>query len=273
MEGGSGPAHDVPAPDDPAPGTIAPVFAAPAPRVVGPPAARDPERFAPVFVLAPARSNSSVVTAMLGRHPALCAFPELGLFRKATVAELLVDPPGWKGAPARRRLAGLLRALAEHHDGAQTAETVAEAARWAEARGAWEGGDLLDHLLEFAAPRVGLRSRPRAPRATSTSSGSMTPTRGRGTSTSPDIRSRPSSPCTGPGPTRATGGSSPISSTISASGSGTTSTRGSGRSSRASRPNAHFASARRTCSTTPGRRCLRSASGWGSAPAPASSTR
>ncbi|HEX4521666.1 MAG TPA: hypothetical protein VH063_18975, partial [Gaiellaceae bacterium] len=104
----------------------------PAPLSVAPPAARDPLWHSPVFVLAPARSNSSIVTAMLGEHPRLCVFPELALFRKDTLGELLSDPPGWKGAPARLRLAGLLRALAEHHDGTQTPETVAAASRWVE---------------------------------------------------------------------------------------------------------------------------------------------
>ena len=121
---------------------------------------RDASRHAPVFVLSPARSNSSVVTAMLGQHPELCVFPELALFRKETVGELLSDPPGWKGAPARLRMAGVYRALAEHHDGAQTSDTVAAAARWVEARSAWDVADLFDHLLELAAPRIGIEKSP-----------------------------------------------------------------------------------------------------------------
>lgn len=132
----------------------------PVPLSVAVPAARDPLWHSPVFVLAPARSNSSVVTAMLGQHPRLCVFPELALFRKGTVAELLTDPPGWKGAPARLRLAGLLRALAEHHDGRQTPETIAAASRFIEDRRAWGVGDILDHLLELAHPRIGLEKSP-----------------------------------------------------------------------------------------------------------------
>ena len=132
----------------------------PAPLSVAIPAARDPLWHAPVFVLAPARSNSSVVTAMLGQHPRLCVFPELALFRKATVAELLIDPPGWKGPPARLRLAGLLRALAEHHDGRQTPETIAAASRFLEDRREWGVGDILDHLLDLARPRLGLEKSP-----------------------------------------------------------------------------------------------------------------
>jgi Sulfotransferase family len=132
---------------------------APALEIVPPPA-RDPLRFSPVFVLAPARSNSSVVTAMLGQHPALCVFPELALFRKERVGELLVDPPGWPGLPTRKRLAGVYRALAELHDGTQTPETVAAAARWVDARPSWHVADLLDHLLGLAVPRTGLEKSP-----------------------------------------------------------------------------------------------------------------
>lgn len=127
---------------------------------VAAPPERDPSWFSPVFVLAPARSNSSVVTAMLGEHPGLCVFPELALFRKATIDELLTDPPGWKGPATRLRLAGVFRALAEHHDGRQSPETVEAAARWVEGRRSWTVADLLDHLLGLAAPRIGLEKSP-----------------------------------------------------------------------------------------------------------------
>jgi hypothetical protein len=134
---------------------------APAPPVaVAAPPARDPMWFSPVFVLAPARSNSSVVTAMLGEHPDLCVFPELALFRKETVDALLTDPPGWRGPPTQLRMAGVYRALAEHHAGSQTEESVAAATAWVEARRSWSVGDLLDHLLGLAAPRIGLEKSP-----------------------------------------------------------------------------------------------------------------
>src|SRR5262249_40107568 len=129
-------------------------------RLGSPRVARDPLRFSPVFVLAPARSNSSVVTAMLGQHPELCVFPELALFRKETVGELVTDPPGGKGAPASQRMAGVYRALAEHHGGAQTSDTVAAAATWVEARSSWRVAELLAHLLGLAEPRAGIEKSP-----------------------------------------------------------------------------------------------------------------
>jgi len=97
---------------------------------------------------------------MLGQHPELCAFPELALFRKETVGELLTDPPGWKGPPAQQRMAGVYRALAEHHDRLQTSDTVSAAADWVEGRSGWNVAELLDHLLALAAPLVGIEKSP-----------------------------------------------------------------------------------------------------------------
>jgi Sulfotransferase family len=127
---------------------------------VPPPHTRDPLWFAPVFVLAPARSHSTVVTAMLGQHPQLYSFPELALFRAQTVAELVIDPPGWRGAPVTLRLAGLYRAIAELRFGGQSAETVTAAASWLAQRPAWTSADVFDHLLRLAAPSVGVEKSP-----------------------------------------------------------------------------------------------------------------
>ena len=116
--------------------------------------------FSPVFVLAPVRSNSSVVTAMIGQHPELYWFPELALFRGATIGDMLADPRGWKGVPTQLRMAGLYRALAQEHDGEQTPESIAAAREWVEQRRAWSAADVLDHLLRLVAPRVAIEKSP-----------------------------------------------------------------------------------------------------------------
>jgi hypothetical protein len=121
---------------------------------------RDPLWFAPLFVVAPARSHTSVITAMIGLHPEMCGFPELALFRRETVAGLLTDPPGWRGIPTVRRLGGLLRALAQHHDGEQTEATTAAARRWLEQRRSWRVADVYDHLLASVAPAIGVEKSP-----------------------------------------------------------------------------------------------------------------
>lgn len=121
---------------------------------------RDPLHFSPVFVLAPARSNSSVVVTMLGQHPALRALPELGLFRANRVAQLLREAPHAPGPPVRARLAGVLRALAFEHEGVQTSESIERAYHWLAMRPAWHGCHVLDHLLNAAAPRIGVEKSP-----------------------------------------------------------------------------------------------------------------
>jgi hypothetical protein len=133
--------------------TDAPAQVAPAPQ-------RDPLWFSPLFVLAPARTNSTVAATMIGMHPQLCGFPELALFRRDTIGELMVDPPGWRGAPAQRRMAGLLRSLAQVHDGEQTDASVAAAVAWLDERRAWPVGQVYDHLLAGVAPRIGVEKSP-----------------------------------------------------------------------------------------------------------------
>jgi hypothetical protein len=121
---------------------------------------RDPAAFAPVFVLAPARSHSSVVTTAIGQHPELHAFPELGLYRRATIGPILFDPPGWKGIPSAARRGGLLRALAHHNYGDQGHDAVLEAYHWLRCRRAWSGAHVYDYLLASVAPKIGVEKTP-----------------------------------------------------------------------------------------------------------------
>ncbi|MGF6870597.1 adenylyl-sulfate kinase [Paraburkholderia sp. MM5477-R1] len=120
---------------------------------------------APVFVLAPARSCSSLVAAMLGQHPELYGFPELRLFRAATVAELLIEPQPGAGMPARERTAGLVRALAQLHEGRQSVEAVERAFDWLRSRAAWDVTAVFDHLLALIAPLTGVEKSPETTRS------------------------------------------------------------------------------------------------------------
>jgi Sulfotransferase family len=122
--------------------------------------ARAPARFAPVFLLTPARSFSSVIAAMLGQHPQLYGFPELRLFRAARVAGLLSEPPPGTGMPARERAAGLVRALAQVHEGEQSAAAAERAWRWLVQRSDWRVALLFDHLLARVEPLVGVEKSP-----------------------------------------------------------------------------------------------------------------
>src|SRR5262252_5170323 len=81
---------------------------------------RNPDRFAPVFLLATPRSYSSVITAMIGQHPEMVGFPELKLFAYATIGELEESlPEYWRRRGARHRSPGLVRAIAQFAFGGQ----------------------------------------------------------------------------------------------------------------------------------------------------------
>lgn len=121
---------------------------------------RNPSWHRPVFILAPARSNSSVVGSMVGMHPELYGFPELSLFRAARVGQLMIDPPGARGPTAAARTAGLARTIAQLHDGRQDEEAVDAARRWLAERTEWDVACILDHLLSMVAPAVGLEKSP-----------------------------------------------------------------------------------------------------------------
>lgn len=132
---------------------------------------RDPYKYAPVVVLAPARSCSSVVSAMLGSHPGLYGFPELLLFSEATVGEVLDAPPylpsvltpearaNWRAAP------GLRRAVAQVLRGGQGNTEMAWAERYLQARRYWPGAALFDELLGALTPTVGVEKSPETVRS------------------------------------------------------------------------------------------------------------
>lgn len=102
------------------------------------------------------RSFSSVVCAMLGQHPQAYGLPEVNLFIADTVDELLQlhsrRPHG---------IHGLLRALAQTHDGEQTEATIDDAAEWLQEREDWSTLDVFDHIIEAVAPRIAIDKSPR----------------------------------------------------------------------------------------------------------------
>src|SRR6266850_6482926 len=108
---------------------------------------RYPNGFAPIFVLAPARSYSSVITMMLGQHPDLMGFPELKLFSYPTIGDMEASLPRfWIERGVTHRSPGLIRALAEFMFGNQTLGSLALARVWLQERSSWSGADVLDSL-------------------------------------------------------------------------------------------------------------------------------
>jgi hypothetical protein len=118
---------------------------------------------APVFILATARSYSTVSIAMLAQHPDLFGFPELGLFRTPEVGGMLTEHKGQTRLQAqlfRNHLTGVLRAVAHLHEGAQTADAIDRAERWLAERSDWPTVRLMDHLLDIVTPRTGIEKSP-----------------------------------------------------------------------------------------------------------------
>lgn len=121
---------------------------------------RDRHRHAPIFVLAPPRSGSSVIATMLGQHPDLWGFPELRLF----IADHLVEvtgPPRYLASTSGREVnAGLLRAIAMCMFGDQGVASIAKATEWLGSRYWRSPIYVMDCLLEVVRPRRAVEKSP-----------------------------------------------------------------------------------------------------------------
>ncbi len=104
----------------------------------------------PLFILCPGRSFSSVVCAVIGQHPDCYGLPELNLF----LGDTLGDTADIYAASGRSGLQGLLRTLAQLHDGMQTEATVEAAKAWIAANRQMTPRDVFDHIAACAGDRI-----------------------------------------------------------------------------------------------------------------------
>lgn len=107
-------------------------------------------------VLAPPRSCSSLITAMLGQHPALYATAELECFTADTLAGCLAYG---KRVPVVTTH-GMLRSVAQLLCGEQSNASVTVARQWLEARQHWSGAELVRWVEAQIAPRRLLEKSP-----------------------------------------------------------------------------------------------------------------
>lgn len=122
-----------------------------------------PARGEPVFILAPPRSFTSLVSTMLGQHPRMYGFPELNLFMAETLDEFWrgVDHDGGRKStfwPVMRH--GLLRTVAQLYAGEQTIDGVALAHRWIRARSKHSVGEVFQELLTKIDPLIAVEKSP-----------------------------------------------------------------------------------------------------------------
>jgi len=104
----------------------------------------------PLFILAPPRSFSSVVCAMLGQHPQMYGLPETHLFGDETIDR-------WWGRSAQETYPmahGLLRAVAEICFGEQTESAVRSAGGWLKRRSSFTSGMIFEDLAREVYPSI-----------------------------------------------------------------------------------------------------------------------
>lgn len=111
----------------------------------------------PLFILAPPRSFTSLVNAMIGQHPSLLGLPELNLFLTDTMKEFWVG----KGKDGNRKSPywpimrhGLLRTIAHLYGGEQTIEGIAMAFRWIMVRREMSTGDIYKTICRKVSPLI-----------------------------------------------------------------------------------------------------------------------
>ena len=109
-------------------------------------------------MLSPPRSFSSVVSTVIGEHPDLYGFPELHVFVEDTIGQLIEYE-----IKSKRRYCGphgLLRAIAQLHEGTQSTESISRAIVWLHDRRDWPTKDMMDYLLEQVSPQIGVEKSP-----------------------------------------------------------------------------------------------------------------
>jgi hypothetical protein len=108
---------------------------------------------APLFLLAPPRSYTSVINAMIGQHPQTFGLPELNLFNVEEFIYLWARESPESGGDRNRRN-GLLRAVAEIYGGEQTSASITMAEHWAAAREDRSTGEVYCELAAKVDPLI-----------------------------------------------------------------------------------------------------------------------
>ncbi|MEO1121976.1 MAG: sulfotransferase [Pseudomonadota bacterium] len=104
---------------------------------------------APLFILAPPRSFTSVICGMIGQHPQMLGLPEVNLFAADNYAGL--NEGIYKLRPGFRH--GLLRAIAQIGLGEQSAQNVDAAFGYLEDNRELSSGDVFKDLVAWADPK------------------------------------------------------------------------------------------------------------------------
>ena len=107
---------------------------------------------APIFILAPPRSFTSIISGVIGQHPQLFDSPELNLFCASTMSRFI---------GLTRLQMGLKRCIAQLYAGEQTIEAVEMASHWLLARRDRTTAEVHRELCAKIAPRILVQKSPR----------------------------------------------------------------------------------------------------------------
>jgi hypothetical protein len=114
---------------------------------------------APLFLLAPPRSYTSLINAMLGQHPQAFGLPELCLFNGRLLKDLWIRETDEMSDTSRAKQ-GILRAVAEIYAGEQTKATITMANHWAAARENVPVGEVYRELVRKLHPLIAVEKSP-----------------------------------------------------------------------------------------------------------------
>lgn len=114
---------------------------------------------APLFLLAPPRSFTSVINAMIGQHPQAYGLPELNLFNFDRIIQLWQPMPDEVSFDASR-CHGLLRAVAEIYVGQQTDAAIEFAEHWCGAREVCTPDAIFNEIREKIDPLITVHKSP-----------------------------------------------------------------------------------------------------------------
>ena len=116
---------------------------------------------APLFLLAPPRSYTSLVNAMIGQHPQAFGLPELCMFVVDKLKEMWMPPtdPRIESQPTWA-IHGFLRAVAEIYAGEQSAAAITMAHHWAIAREERSIASVYQELVAKIDPLISVEKSP-----------------------------------------------------------------------------------------------------------------
>jgi hypothetical protein len=114
---------------------------------------------APLFLLAPPRSFTSVINAMIGQHPQAFGLPELNLFCADKIIDLWY--PDLEELYIDEKLRhGLLRAVAEIYMGERTDASIESAEHWCGFREGYSTSDVFNELRDKIHPLIAVDNSP-----------------------------------------------------------------------------------------------------------------